>query len=154
MFFLNNQQKNVLDCFILNLLFVSDTDDTFNCEFHLKAPLTQSAGTADSDKFYMKNVLWHLSTYASRSFPGYFAIRLSYDATVEFKFKINYSVKMMSTVDKKYDISHHWLGMKFTLANNFLGWPKFVTLADLKDEKKGLMKDGMIKVKFQAKFVE
>lgn len=140
--------------FILNVLFVLDTDDTYICEFCLKAPLTQVDGTTKSEKFYMNNIPWFLTTYVPMGHPDYLSIRLNCDVAVEFSFKFNFSVKIISIVNKKHDISYGPFETKFPFINKFVGLVKFVELDDLHDKAKGLMKNGMITVKIKAKFIK
>lgn len=102
----------------------------------------------------MKSVPWYISAEVLEKNPdhlGLFLGRGEYDKSIS---KVNYSLMLISNIDKKFEISYPTTTRVFTKKNETWGWPKFVKFSDLIAKEKGLLTDGKITVKVSAKFVE
>lgn len=121
----------------------------------MSVPFT--VGCVYSEPFFMKNIAWRLMAELKANNLTHLGLFLHCDDDGDdFKHEVNSTLKLISSVNKKYDISRG--GTVDTYSPDDLdltwGWTEFVSLADLNDEKKGLMKNGMITVKLSANFVD
>lgn len=132
--------------------FVSGTE-SFHSEIRMKLGLT-TGERVYSDKFYMNNVPWRISAAVTSENSDFLGIFLRCDEKVGSQLKVNVTLNLTSTADKEHEISNNGITSKFTVEKKGWGWPKFVTLSDLEDKKKGLMINGVIVVKISVQFVQ
>lgn len=123
---------------------------SFEGIFSLKAPLTR--GYKYAEVFYMRNVPWKMYVQVKETNLENLCIYLHcYDVSTKYEHKAIVSFKLISSVDKKYDVTRTTKLHKFSSKDCLSYGPSnFVSIADLKDEKKGLMKNGIIRVKVCA----
>lgn len=76
------------------------------------------------------------------------------DKNVPFEHKVNYSFKLVSSVDKSHDIVQGPSTQTFTSNKDNWGVSNFVRLDDFTNKEKGLVINGTVKVQVQVKFVD
>lgn len=128
--------------------FVSDT---FRMELSWKPPMAPGENM-DSGTFLMKNHYWHIKSFVKEEKPGYLQAYLHCEETSDlYEIKVNFSFKLISAIGKDHDILRGPSTYTFTCTLG-RGWSNLVSLSDLKDKEKGLMKSGYITLQLDATF--
>lgn len=102
----------------------------------------------------MKNIPWYILAEVSEEKPDHVGIFLGCNGCDELTSKVNFSLRLISLIEKKYEISCPATTHFFTKKLKTWGWSQFVKLSELNDKEKGLLTDGEIRVKLSATFVE
>lgn len=103
----------------------------------------------------MKNIAWDIEVAMSKTYLTHLGLYLNCnDTNVSYKHKVYSAFEMISSVNKSYNVLHGGTIDIFSEKKSIWGYSDFVKLTTLYDEKKGLITNGTVTIKFDAHFVE
>lgn len=133
--------------------------NSYEGKFLLTAPTIACQSTC-SEPFYMSNMAWRV-VINLQSKDNVKGVRISLrcyraDNSESFSQNVNYSIELISSVNKLYNISYkstNLFSVNETKESTTWGWV-FVTLSELHDRKKGFVTNRKMSVRINAKVVE
>lgn len=119
----------------------------------------QSPSKTRSKSFYLKQIPWYLRGSMTAENQGHVGLYLCCDdMSIPYSHKITYSLKMLSSTDKKFEQAMNatsvFASTDASQTTNSWGLKNFIALSDLNDATKGFLQDGSITVRVEAKVVE
>lgn len=76
-----------------------------------------------------------------------------HDTNKPYKHKVQYTLKFVSSIGEFYDVSKKGTG-KFSSEDPGSGSSELFVMMDVTDKKKGLVTDGVVKVKVDAEYID
>lgn len=102
----------------------------------------------------MRNIAWDVFVELRETNLTHMGLFLRCkDDKDSFNHNIQFSLALISSVCNKNDVSFKGTFVYSNKALPSWGWPSFVSLAQLNDQKKGLISNGSVVVKLDARFV-
>lgn len=140
-------------CFIINCFFFVLGTHAFKGTFTLKVP--RMIGTVYSETFYMKNIPWRILIKLTAKTPTHLGVHLQCDDENDFfEHKVNSTLQLISLIDKSHDILRDGPTDVYRADKFTWGWDKLVSYNDLNNPKKGLIRNGAIRIILDAHFDE